>query len=615
MNINKQEKQNDTKIILRIFSFIKPFKYLLILQIILNTIFSFFSTISVTLILPILELIFNTKQSRPANSIDSPVNSLTDNFFDIIYNLVHSDNGTLSTLINISLLIIIVFAFKNLFKYLSSVTSTRLEEGVIKSIRDNIFSRLLNLSVDYFTASKQGNLISIITNDVAVVNSTTLSTFTVSLREFIQIFLFLFLLISISPLLTLAAFSTSIISILLIRVAVKTLRKYAERMQNAMADYTSTMNESITGIRIVKSYNYEDKASKNFNNDTYKYVRSAIKHRKVIELIAPTNEMFAIIALTVVLLIGGNQVLTGEMPPEKLMLFLFSLFSIMSPISTVFNSLSSYQRGIVAAERIFSIIDAEPTVKSGNKIFDNFERSITIRNLSFAYQNDSVLHNINIEIPKSKKIAFVGSSGSGKSTMLDLIIRFYDPTKGEILVDGVNIKDYTIESYRSLFGIVSQENILFNDTIANNIRYGLENVSESDIIEASKKANCYNFIMNMPDKFQSKIGDRGANLSGGERQRLAIARALLRNPQILIFDEATSALDAESEKIVQDAINNSLDNKTAILVAHRLSTIIDADEIIVFDKGKVVERGNHNQLIDLDGIYAKLYKLQHSKKS
>lgn len=614
MTEKQQNRIEDAKTMMRIFAFIKPFKLLLFLQIILNTIFSFFSTISVTLILPILELIFNTKQSKPSSTIASPVNDFTDNFFDFIFSLVQSDKGTFHTLFNISVLIVIVFALKNFFKYFSAVTSTRLEEGVIKSIRDKIFSKLLNLSVDYFSASRQGNLISIITNDVTVINATTLNSFTVFIREIIQIALFMFLLISISPILTLAAFSTSIISILLIRFAVKILRKYAERMQNAMADYTSTMSESITGIRVVKSYNYEENASDKFKADTHNYVRSAIKHKKVIELITPINEMFAIIALTVVLLVGGGQVLSGEMAPEKLMLFLFSLFSIMSPISTVFNSLSRFQHGIVAAERIFSILDSEPTVKSGIEQVTKFYESIRISNVSFAYNKDSVLKNVNIDIPKSRKVAFVGSSGSGKSTLLDLIIRFYNPSNGEILIDGKNINKFTLNSYRSLFGIVSQENMLFNDTISNNIRYGLTNASDEEVIEASKKANCYNFIMNMQNQFETRIGDRGATLSGGERQRIAIARALLRNPEILIFDEATSALDAESEKIVQEAINKSLSNKTAILVAHRLSTIIDADEIIVFDKGEVAERGNHSQLIKLDGIYAKLYNLQHNKK-
>ncbi len=609
-------KAKDTKssinILVRVAKFILPFKKLLFLQIFLNTIFSFFSTLSVTLILPILELIFGSNNNRTIVNTGNPLKDLSNNFFQFIFSLVYSDKGTIDTLFNISILIITVFTFKNIFKYLGAVVSTRLEEGVIKSIRDNIFTRLVNLSLDYFTAARQGNLISIITNDVATLNSTTLNSFTTVIREFIQVLLFLFLLLSISPLLTFAAFSTSIISIFLIRLAVKFLRRYAERMQIAMADYTSTMNETIGGIRVVKAFNNENSSIDKFKKDTNKYVISAIKHKKIIEIIPSINELFAIIALCVVLFIGGSQVLNNELQPEKLMLFLFSLFSIMSPISTIFNSLSKFQHGIVAAERIFSIIDKEPSVKSGSKKINSFNNKITIENLDFAYKDDLVLNNINIEIPKGKKIALVGASGSGKSTLLDLIIRFFEPTRGTIYLDGIDIKEFDINSYRNLFGIVSQESILFNDTIANNISFGI-NASKEEIINASKQANAYKFIANLPNGFDTKIGDRGVTLSGGERQRIAIARAILRNPDILLFDEATSALDSENEKIVQLAIEQNLKDKTAIIVAHRLATIIDCDEIFVFDNGKIVEKGTHTELLKTDGIYAKLYNIQYGK--
>jgi len=609
-------KAKDTKssinILVRVAKFILPFKKLLFLQIFLNTIFSFFSTLSVTLILPILELIFGSKNTKTIINTGNPLKDLSNNFFQFIFSLVYSDKGTIDTLFNISILIITVFTFKNIFKYLGAVVSTRLEEGVIKSIRDNIFTRLVNLSLDYFTAARQGNLISIITNDVATLNSTTLNSFTTVIREFIQVLLFLFLLLSISPLLTFAAFSTSIISIFLIRLAVKFLRRYAERMQIAMADYTSTMNETIGGIKVVKAFNNENNSIDKFKKDTNRYVISAIKHKKIIEIIPSINELFAIIALCVVLFIGGSQVLNNELQPEKLMLFLFSLFSIMSPISTIFNSLSKFQHGIVAAERIFSIIDKEPSVKSGSKKINSFNNKITIENLDFAYKDDLVLNNINIEIPKGKKIALVGASGSGKSTLLDLIIRFFEPTHGTIYLDGIDIKEFDINSYRNLFGIVSQESILFNDTIANNISFGI-NASKEEIINASKQANAYKFIANLPNGFESKIGDRGITLSGGERQRIAIARAILRNPEILLFDEATSALDSENEKIVQSAIEQNLKDKTAIIVAHRLATIIDCDEILVFDKGRIVENGTHSELLKTNGIYAKLYNIQYGK--
>jgi subfamily B ATP-binding cassette protein MsbA len=308
------------------------------------------------------------------------------------------------------------------------------------------------------------------------------------------------------------------------------------------------------------------------------------------------------------------EVIQGKMSGDDLFTFLFILFSIMSPITLLIHSVALYQRGYVASERVFKIIDQKPTIQSGKNTISKFNDSIKINNVSFGYLNEPVISNADFVIKKGKKIAFVGASGSGKSTMLDLIIRFYDPIEGEILLDNINIKDFTIESYRSMFGIVAQESMLFNDTVANNIKFGYPEATMDEIIEAAKLANAYNFIMKMPKGFDSKLGDRGILLSGGERQRISIARALVRNPQILVFDEATSSLDAESEKIVQDAINVSLKGRTAIIVAHRLSTIINCDEIFIFDNGRIVERGIHTELIKLKGIYKKLYDLQFAQK-
>jgi subfamily B ATP-binding cassette protein MsbA len=396
----------------------------------------------------------------------------------------------------------------------------------------------------------------------------------------------------------------------LLRIALKYLKKYASRMQNAMADYTTVLQETLSGIRAVKAYNAEKIVNKKFDDFTSNYVNASVKHQKIISIVPGVNEMFAIIAICVVLLIGGLQVFNGELKADDLMLFLFALFSVMSPISTIVNNLSNYQRGIIAAERVFSIIDEVPTVQTGDGVISDFNENITIKNVAFKYDKTIVLDNINFEIKKGKKIAFVGASGSGKSTMLDLIIRFYDPISGNILVDGVDISTLKLSHYRKLFGIVSQETILFNDTIANNIRYGVADITDDHILTACKIANAYGFISQLPEGLNTKIGDRGVLLSGGERQRVAIARAIVRDPKILVFDEATSALDAESEQIVQLAINDSLVNRTAIIVAHRLSTIKDCDEILIFDKGKIVERGNHQELFDLNGIYRKLYDIQ-----
>jgi subfamily B ATP-binding cassette protein MsbA len=601
------------RIILRIAGFVKPFVGLLLGSILLNTIFSALSTITISLIKPIFQILFGVEESAaevPATFLAS----LKNQFYDFIYSMVRVEGDRIGTLVSFGILIIVVIVLKNTFKYWGSVVSVKLEEGIIKSIRDKIFDKLTSLSVDFFSKSREGTLISIVTNDVHVLNGTTISAFTIVLREFIQIVLYLFLLISISGRLTLIAFSTSIISLFLMRLAMRYLRRYASRMQSAMADYTTTLQETIAGIRVVKAYSAENDANNRFYNDSGKYVKSAVKHKKIITLVPAINEVFAIVALSVVLLVGGIEVFQGEMLPDDLMLFLFALFAIMSPVTTMVNNISQFQRGIVSAERIFKILDREPSVESGSVPVERFKEKLEVKDVNFAYEKENVLKDINICVEKGKKIAFVGPSGSGKSTALDLLIRFYDPKTGRIEMNGTDIRNFRLEQYRSLFGIVAQETMLFNDTVANNIRYGCKNVSREEIEEAAKIANAHNFINKLPDGFDTFIGDRGIILSGGERQRIAIARALIRNPEILVFDEATSALDAESEKVVQKAINDSLENRTAIIVAHRLATIIDCHEIIVFDHGRIVERGTHSELVANNGVYKMLYDIQFARE-
>ncbi len=614
MQENNGEQLSSSEILKTTMGFLKPFFWVLFYSIILNTIFSALSTLSISLINPVFGVLFPESQSGAMSKNLLQLNSLYSKFYTLINSIVNNPNDKVDTLFRLGYLITGVFLVKNIFKYWSGVISVRLEEGIVKSIRDIVFDKISSLSMDFFSHSKQGNLISLVTNDVATLNSTTVSTFTIVLREAIQIILSLFLLISISPKLTLIAFSTSLISLLVIRSAIKYLRKYASRMQNAMADYTSTLQETIGGIRVIKAYNAENTALEKFKDDTNKYVKSAIKHTKIINIIPSINELSAIVALCIVLIIGGKDVIIYHtFSSQDLMTFLFALFGIMSPISTTINSVSGLQRGLIAGGRILNVINSKSSVVEGKIKKNYFESNIEFKDVSFSYNNENVvISDINLKIEKGKKIAFVGLSGSGKSTLLDLIIRFYDVKSGQINIDGVDLKEVQVKPYRSMFGIVSQETMLFNDTLENNIRYGYNECTKEDIIEACKIANAYNFISKMPKGLDTNIGDRGVTLSGGERQRIAIARALVRNPQILIFDEATSALDAESEKLVQEGINSSLKNRTAIIVAHRLSTIKDCDEIYVFENGKIAESGTHNELLNFDGIYKKLYYLQFS---
>lgn len=619
------EKLNFKLFITQSLQFIKPFKLLLLYSVLLTTLFSILSALSIALIKPIFAFLFDVNSQEVTKNVTQNqdlLSKIKDKFYSLLFETIKVDNDIESSLYRLSFLLIGVFVIKNIIKYISSFTNVKLEENIVRTIRENVFAKLTNLSVEFFNNSKQGYLISTITNDVSILNGTTISAFTNLIRDIVQIIIFILLLISISAHLTLIAFSTSILSLLIMKFSVGLLRKYATRMQKAMSDYTSTIQETISGIRVVKSYNGEEKVIKRFENDSKYYVTSAIKLNKINALIPAINEVMAITAISVVIVVGGRGVLIDKtILADDLMTFLFALFAIMTPITLVINTINNLQRGIVAGERIFSILNTEQKVVSGNKENIKFENAITVKDLQFAYNNETlnkdsqseglVLKNTNITIQKGQKVAFVGSSGSGKSTLLDLIIRFYDPSNGQILIDNEDIKNLKIEKYRELFGIVSQDNLLFNDTIENNIKFANDNLTEDEIIEFTKIANAFNFIDKLPNKLQTLVGDKGANLSGGERQRIAIARALARKPEILIFDEATSALDAESEKIVQAAINNALVDKTAIIVAHRLSTIINCDVIFVFDKGYVVEFGNHEELISKNGIYKKLYEIQY----
>ena len=575
--------------------------------------FSVLSTVTIIVIQPVLEALFNP-ESMNSHQLLSNNESISATikqwFFTTVLDIVQSDSHS-TTLLHLGLLILFLFILKNLTKYLGNNVNVRLGEGISKSIRDQLFRKMMSLSMDYFNRSKVGDNISFITNSVATMNGAVSPIFLTVFRQPIEIALFLAVLFSYSPFLTMIAFSTSIGSLLIIKLSTKAIKMYASRMLFSMHALTSLIQEMISGIRLVKTTASEDKATHQFEQETQRYVKASVKNQKLVDLVPVLNEILAISALCAVLYVGGNQVYDKELKPQELMTFLFALFSIMSPIAQLTNTPAVIQKGIVAAETVFDIIDQQPTVKNGNTSIHTFTSSITVDNLHFSYDgNHEVLHDIHLNIDKGKTIALVGQSGSGKSTMSDLIVRLYDPNKGSICIDGINIKEFSIEEYRQLFGIVSQDSFLFNDTIAENICFGKNIISEDEMIYAAKMANAHDFIISLPMGYQTKIGDRGVLLSGGQKQRLSIARALVRKPQILIFDEATSALDAESEHLVQEAIHNLLHGRTALIIAHRLSTIIDADCIYVFDNGSIAESGTHKELIEKGGIYFRLCSLQ-----
>lgn len=613
---NKVDSSSMFKLLKRSLRFAKPFLWLFILVMILNAGFSIFSAMSIAVIKPVFEVLFstNTGDVIPVAANPNFFQSIKDSFFNFLTSIIHNPDNLQATLINLSMLVLSLFLIKNIFKYLGSVVNVKLQEGIVKDMRNILFRKLTDLSLDFFSKRKSGSLLTVLISDIQVVNTSNISVITGLARDLLEVGMYIFLLLAVSPKLCIIAFSTSLISFGTLRLAMKYIKRYSNRMQNALSDYTNSLQETLYGIRVVKAYNAEKHANERFSLQTGKYVKAAVKLAKISSLMPSMSELFAIIALCFVFFFGGSEVLSGHLKPDDLMLFLFTLFASMSPLTAIINNIAQFQRGAVSAERLFEILDQKPTVVQGTEPIENFSSSIDVQNVSFAYNDEQVIKDVSFKLDKSKKIAFVGASGSGKSTMLDLLIRFYDPREGKITIDGRNIKNLKSESYRKLFGIVSQETMLFNDTIANNIRYGLTEVPQQKIEEAARLANAYDFIVKMPDGFNTVIGERGVMLSGGERQRIAIARALLREPYILVFDEATSSLDAESEKIVQQAINDNLKNRTAVIVAHRLSTIIDCDEILVFDDGRIAERGNHRELYARNGIYTKLYEIQFTKK-
>ena len=611
----------------RILRYVKPYWKHLTLSVVCTIFYAVLNGASVYLTIPLLDTLFkdNTKteeqvkETKPVdenkiNIVEKTMSAVSAKTKEFIF------SGTIKDiLLKISLLVVFAFMGKNFFGFMQSYFLAYVEQGVVKDIRNSAYKHLHNLPMSFFKNEKTGHLISRITNDVNIIQASVSTVFLNMIREPITIVVFLGIAISISWKLTLFALTILPFSLFIIGYIGLHLRKHSAIIQEKMADITTILHETISGVKIVKAFGKEKYENDKFMAETKNYFKLVIKLTRIKNAASPLTEFLSVLVGAIIIYYGGILVLEDKaINASEFLGFLFSIFQLMPPIKELSGVNNRIQESSAAGDRVFEIMDIEPQIKNIENPIEvkEFKNEICFNDLNFHYDdsNELVLNGINFKVKKGEIIALVGSSGGGKTTLVDLLPRFYDPTDGAILMDGLNIKDIKVENLRSLMGIVTQETVLFNESVRSNIAYGMESYPEEELINASKAANAHDFILELNKGYDTVIGERGTKLSGGQRQRISIARALLKNPPIMILDEATSALDNESESLVQEAIERLMKDRTTFVIAHRLSTIRNSDKIIVIDNGQIVQSGKHDDLLlDEKGIYKKLYELQFRK--
>ena len=599
----------------RIFKYLRDYKGKIVLYFLCILLSIVFSMVSLAMLAPFLKLLFNQEDLitvRPESILSA--SDLLDFLMYQISKLI-LENGTESALAFICLIIISAILLKNVFLYLSYRILAPMRNGVLTRLRGDLYDKVLQLPIGYFTEQRKGDLISRMSNDANEVEWSVMMALEVLIKEPLTIIFYLVGMIVLSPQLSLFLLVFLPVMALIIGRVSRSLKKQSTEAGEKNGLVISILDETLGGIRVIKAFTAEKLLGNRFHkvNEEFNHLRNKIHFRK--DMASPLSEVLGVLVLSAVLWFGGRLVLGGNasgLTSEGFITYILFFTQIINPSKSLSTAYYNTKRGSAAIERIEEVINAPVVVEEATNpvTISSFEKSIEFKNVSFAYNDVTVLTNINLKLEKGKTIALVGSSGSGKSTLADLVPRFHDVTGGEILVDGVNIKNYSLNSLRQLMGIVTQEPILFNDSIANNIALSKAEASKEEIEAAAKIANAHAFIAKKENGYDENIGDRGSKLSGGERQRVTIARAVLKNPPILILDEATSSLDTESERLVQDAINHLMQDRTSLVIAHRLSTVRHADEILVLQKGEIVERGTHDQLVDLNGFYRKLVDMQ-----
>jgi len=601
----------------RLLGLVRGYKGYVILNIIFNMLTIIFSIFSLGMIIPFLKFIFGMESLV----IDATALEFSkEGIVEYVYyqmSLSVQTYGPERILMFISVITAILFLFKNFFRYMAMWSIAPMRNGVISDLRNLIFNKIVILPLSYFTKMKKGDIISRAANDVQDIEWTIIGSLELLFQHTFTIIAYITILFLTNYQLTLFLFMVLPVSVIIIGYLGKILRKESRIAQRLMGLILSALDEGLSGLRIIKGFNAQKTVTEKFGtlNNEYKGIATSVMRRG--DMSAPISEFFGMLVVSIILWYGGRLVLDLEnnLDGGEFIFFIILFSQLIPSLKAVSTGYQRIQKGLASAERIFGFIDADEVITEveNPQRKSSFKSEIHYKNISFKYENDWVLQDVDLKIKKGKMIALVGSSGAGKTTMADLLPRFYDINNGEILIDGVNIKELKISDLRQLMGIVTQEAILFNDTVGANIKFGSETKSDEEMIAAAKAANAHNFIMELPDGYNTYIGDRGGKLSGGQRQRLTIARAILKNPPILILDEATSALDTESEKLVQDALQKLMVNRTSIVIAHRLSTIQDADEIIVMEKGRIVEQGTHSELISSDGIYKRLNYMQSTE--
>lgn len=609
-----------------VFKYIKGYWNYAVLNILFNILFSFFSVFSLIMVKPFLDLLFEKDPMVYTNILSKglPAFKFSSAYFTDAFNYYMADkiqdSGKLGALLFICVVITLLTLLKNAFRYLAMYFLAPIRNGVVRDLRNKMMRKILELPLSYYSEERKGDIMSRMTSDVIEIEWSIMQSLEMIFREPIIILISLATLINISAYLTLYVFLLLPVAGIILAVIGRSLKRSSIKGKEILGSLFSLIEETLGGLKVIKAFTGEGFVRKRFEEVNQRFYKVSVRISRKTDLSSPVSESFVVATLMLIMFIGGRMVLSGDnsLTASDFIMYFVVASQIVPPIKQITTAYNNIQKGIASEERIDKITGAENTIVDAPDAVKvaAFGKEITYRDLSFAYtKGDSghVLKNINLVIPKGKTIALVGQSGSGKTTLADMLPRFYDASAGEILIDNVPVKKITLDSLRGLMGVVAQESILFNDTVFNNIAFGLNNISKEQVIEAAKIANAHEFISSMPQGYETNIGDRGSKLSGGQRQRISIARAILKNPPILILDEATSALDTESERVVQDALMKLMQNRTSIVIAHRLSTIIHADEIVVLNKGEIIERGSHEELLKKDGTYKRLFDMQSFK--